>query len=324
MDLRCSCSVLPSPLRHVDAAPDTPASARRPPLVLLHGHARRSLSHHHAPEGHVSIPRSPLRCPGGKSALAPLIGNLLHATDVSIVEPFAGSAAVSIALVTAGIIDRAHIADADPGVAAFWHVLTTDHTPLVDWFAATRPTVELFTYWQELDTTDQQLLAQRTLFLSRTAWGAIPMAGPLGGWAQTDGAARITDRWNRQTTLARLGIIVELAHAGRLSAAPGPTSWQETLSTHPDGLAFIDPPYPGDGDRLYRHRFSEHAQLATALRQRPGRSLIVYNDVPLIRGLYAWAPGLRTLDTRYSSITSSGSERSEVLIDTSPPRTTMA
>lgn len=270
-----------------------------------------------------ALPRSPLRYPGGKATITPLISRLLDPHEVELVEPFAGSASLSIALLTAGLVDQAHIADADPGIAAFWNVLTTDPGPLIDWFASVTPTLEAFRRWQSVDTHDPRTLARRTLFLSRTAWGGIPTAGPIGGWTQSDGR-HITDRWNRAETLARLANVVELAAAGRLTATEHPADWRETLAAHPNELAFIDPPYPGDGDRLYRHRFTEHGQLATALRDRQGRNLIVYNDIPLIRGLYAWAPQIQPLDTRYSSITSSGPQRSEILIDTEPPRTTMS
>lgn len=262
-----------------------------------------------------ALPRSPLRYPGGKATITPLISDLLDPSEVELVEPFAGSASLSIALLTAGLVDHAHIADADPGIAAFWNVLTTDCQSLIVWFASVTPTLEAFQHWQSVDTNDPRTLAQRTLFLSRTAWGGIPTAGPIGGWTQSDGR-RITDRWNRTETLARLGNVAELAAAGRLTAAEYPADWRETLAAHPNELAFIDPPYRRDGDRLYRHRFTAHQQLAQTLHDRPGRSLITYGDDEFIRSLYSTATVI-PVDRRYSSLTSSEG-RTEILIDTRP------
>jgi site-specific DNA-adenine methylase len=72
--------------------------------------------------------QSPLRYPGAKSRLIPAISTLVAnaATHRSVrtvdlfVEPFAGGASVSLALVGAGLVERVLLADADPLVASFW------------------------------------------------------------------------------------------------------------------------------------------------------------------------------------------------------------
>lgn len=58
-----------------------------------------------------------------------------------------------------------------------------------------------------------------------------------------------------------------------------------------DAIVFLDPPYYGEGDRLYRHKMSDadHLRLARMLRDCPHRWLLTYDDHPFIRRLYRWA-----------------------------------
>ena len=74
---------------------------------------------------------SPLRYPGGKSALAGLFADLIDAiglTDATYVEPYAGG----IALLRQGRVRQLVINDIDPAVHAFWSSATTNTDALLD------------------------------------------------------------------------------------------------------------------------------------------------------------------------------------------------
>jgi DNA adenine methylase len=54
-------------------------------------------------------------------------------------------------------------------------------------------------------------------------------------------------------------------------------------------FTYIDPPYHGQGKRLYRYFFSErdHAVLADILKKSAFPWLLSYDDTPFIRSLYS-------------------------------------
>lgn len=65
---------------------------------------------------------TPLRYPGGKGRLGPWLAELLRANRISggtYVEPYAGGAGAAIYLLSAGIVNRIIINDADFAVYAF-------------------------------------------------------------------------------------------------------------------------------------------------------------------------------------------------------------
>lgn len=60
----------------------------------------------------------------------------------------------------------------------------------------------------------------------------------------------------------------------------------------PDVFAFCDPPYVHDAPRLYEKSFNlmDHRRLAKALQTFQGAWVVTYDDVPIIRELYADKP----------------------------------
>ena len=70
---------------------------------------------------------SPLRYPGGKSALYPAIANIIESNNMKhciYIEPFAGGANIAWSLLINGIVDYIIINDADKSVYSFWRAIT--------------------------------------------------------------------------------------------------------------------------------------------------------------------------------------------------------
>ena len=70
--------------------------------------------------------RSPLRYPGAKRNIAPLIEKLLidyNYTDRVFVEPCCGGASVSLYLLEQEVVSKVVLIDKDPWVASFWKML---------------------------------------------------------------------------------------------------------------------------------------------------------------------------------------------------------
>ena len=232
--------------------------------------------------------QSPLRYPGAKSALAPVIARVITSARRSrevgnvdlLVEPFAGGASTSLRLVGSGVVDRILLADADPLVAAFWQTAAEDTERLIDrahdeWDRFVRPGgrsgVQRWDYWRAWEPrwntqprTRRLGAAMKCLFLNRTTFSGIlhGTAGPLGGRLQQS-PYTIGCRWNPEGIAERIRLVGHLYDSGRLVDV-WRKDWQQTLVDVPEYypqllpsrvLAYLDPPYVEKSSALYRASF---------------------------------------------------------------------
>jgi DNA adenine methylase len=160
---------------------------------------------------------SPLRYPGGKSALAGLFADIIAELDLHgpvYVEPYAGGAGAGIALLRTGIVDRIVVNDIDPAVHAFWVAVTQRNVELVERVRTVSLTVEEWRRQREVYRTggegDVLKLGFAFFFLNRTNRSGVLNAGVIGGQAQT-GNYKIHARFNRDTLAERLTAIGGLA-----------------------------------------------------------------------------------------------------------------
>ena len=77
---------------------------------------------------------SPLRYPGGKSKLAPLINLIITNTGKicnTYIEPFAGGAGVALSLLLKNKIKQIVINDYDKAIYSFWRSLKEETSELI-------------------------------------------------------------------------------------------------------------------------------------------------------------------------------------------------
>ena len=115
---------------------------------------------------------SPLRYPGGKRKLAPLIADLITRAKLKIdvlVEPFAGGAAVSISLLEGGYVQSIALADEDPLVANFWKVVFSRNAyQLADMIYDVDVTLDEWRRQKAVTPRTELKAAFKCLFLNRT------------------------------------------------------------------------------------------------------------------------------------------------------------
>lgn len=237
---------------------------------------------------------SPLRYPGGKSALAGLFADLI--TDLGIrkctyVEPYAGGAGAGIALLREGIVERLVINDIDPAVHSFWTQVVDYNTPFVDWITEVPLTLDEWRRQRDVyrsKSNDRAALGRAFFYLNRTNRSGVLNAGVIGGQAQT-GRYKIDARFNRKTLAERVQAIGNLRSAIEVTGLDGRTVIQRH-ARRKSSFLYIDPPYVRAGSQLYLNAFEarDHEALADTV-ERIGKAhwLMTYDESPFIERLYA-------------------------------------
>ena len=88
---------------------------------------------------------SPLRYPGGKNRIAPLIRLIirgLERPEITYIEPFAGGAGVALSLLLEGDVQKIVINDYDKAIYSFWRAIKENPQAVIDLVEHTPITIE--------------------------------------------------------------------------------------------------------------------------------------------------------------------------------------
>ncbi|MDT0634115.1 DNA adenine methylase [Spectribacter hydrogenooxidans] len=274
---------------------------------------------------------SPLRYPGGKRRFARSIADILNAhltRPLSLfIEPFAGSAAVAIALLEAGYTERIALCDTDPLIGNFWRVVfggDREFSELCEWIERAPITLDQFHEVRGLTPRTSVEAAFKCLFLNRTSFSGVlhRWAGPIGGSRQAS-PYTIDCRFPREAILHRLD---DLHRMKRRVLYAGTRSYNRIASSAPVGrlvaaqpqrvLWYLDPPFFCKAEKLYNHVFgpSDHRRFREFVdRKLSGHWIVSYDDVPQARSLWSDCESLTEASLTYSASAASrkGVERSK-------------
>lgn len=261
------------------------------------------------------IPVTPLRYPGGKRKLAPLLHNLISLSEKEIemfVEPFVGGGSIAISFLERHPKTCVALADADPLVAAFWSVtFSSEASLLAERIANTKPTIALWRKIKSSSPKNELDLAFKCFYLNRTSFSGIihDSAGPIGGFNQTS-EYPIDCRFNSESLAKR---VIELSNYRERVRFVRCQSWKKTISDvrrtelvrlRPDRVFwYLDPPFFQKAGKLYRFIFlpKDHQQLKAHLDHLPGSFLLSYDDVPEARRLYGNHGGFAQVNLAYNA-----------------------
>ena len=243
---------------------------------------------------------SPLRYPGGKALLAPLLADIMRInglTHCSYYEPFAGGAGAALRLLREGLVSELHLNDLDVRITAFWASLLAEPQR----FAETIRSIPLtITEWRRqsricraADLSDSFALGFSTFYLNRcNRSGVVLGSAPIGGYEQT-GAWRLDARFNRESLADRVLAIAKRRDQIHLTNLDGERFLSDVL---PRGNArravfvYVDPPYYHNSNRLYLSSYDrrDHRRLAIYLRRQKALHWVLsYDDTDFIRRLYS-------------------------------------
>ena len=247
----------------------------------------------------MPITDTPLRYPGGKSQLTPLVVDILRKNDLiygEYVEPFAGGAGIAMTLLLNSYVSRVHLNDIDPTIYAFWHSVLHDTDELCDRVKNVEMSVKEWRHQRSIfiDSTCLDITARgfATLFLNRTNRSGILRGGVIGGYEQI-GNYKMDCRFNRVDLIRKIKRIALHKDQIELTCMDAATFVETVVpNTSASTLVNLDPPYYGKGPELYTnfYRHDDHESLARAVAGIGRRWMVTYDDTPEIRKFYCSHP----------------------------------
>jgi DNA adenine methylase len=231
--------------------------------------------------------RSPLRYPGGKTWLIPIVRKWLASkaeTQVELCEPFAGGAIVGLTAAFEELTDSVTLIEFDPDVAALWRtILYGSGAQLAERYSSFTPTVE--TVQAVLDGANRTLAERAfvTLMRNRISRGGI-LAPGAGILKQGEKGKGLMSRWYPDTIRQRILDLVGVRHRVHFIQADG-LSYMEANMDREDIAWFIDPPYTVAGKRLYTYSEIDHEYLFHLTARVAGDFLMTYDETEEIKQL---------------------------------------
>lgn len=244
--------------------------------------------------------RSPLRYPGGKSSITPLIKRIIESKEnrpITYIEPFAGGAGVAINLLLDEIVENVVINDYDKAIYSFWRALKEETDALISMIEDTPVTVDEW-HRQKAVYTDMNKkyslqLGFAAFYLNRTNRSGILKAGPIGGYAQA-GDYNIDARFNKQALISRISAIAQKKSAIIVYNKEIRKFIEQVVPRYQNNaLIYFDPPYYVNGKRLYKNFFVEddHREISDYIRNNVECDwVITYDDEPEMRAIYCDYP----------------------------------
>ena len=241
---------------------------------------------------------TPLRYPGGKSWLFEYVSAFLEFHDIhlgTVVEPFAGSASISVGLLKNKLADEAYICEKDPLISSFWDVALTANDELIENVRRLSVSISTWKKFKKYLRPDAVTrfstmeLATAFVFYNRTNYSGILKAGPIGGKRQ-ESKYNIKCRFNKEYVCQKIATLDSLSGKIHVIRGDGIRFIREysRRSHGEDQFFYIDPPYYDAGKVLYRNYFEveDHIRLANTLEPLTEPWLLSYDDVDFIHHTY--------------------------------------
>ena len=252
---------------------------------------------------------SPLRYPGGKQKLFPLIRLIIQKTGMSncvYIEPFAGGAGVALALLFEEMVETIVINDFDKAIYSFWKAVLSEPDRFIDNILSIPLTIDEWKKQRGIYNSSTRYSFQygfATFFLNRTNHSGILKGGPIGGFAQENPKYNLAVRFNRKILANKILAIKDKKDSIYCYNQDARVFLRNQLPRFgANSFIYLDPPYYNNGRRLYKNFFQakDHQALAEDIQTNVTVPWIVsYDNVPQICEMYKGLTS-RTFSLSYS------------------------
>lgn len=249
----------------------------------------------------IIIPRNiygvttPLRYPGGKSALTGFLASLINESDKKIttyVEPYAGGAGAAISLLENDVVEEIIINDFDIAVYCFWKSLIKNTGRLIKKIEKTAISIiewkKQREIYKRMNPKNALELGFSFFYLNRTNRSGIVTGGVIGGLLQ-NGDYKLDARFNKEVLINKIEMIARMGKKISILNSDGITVFKK-YAKRDNCFIYLDPPYVAQSKKLYFNSFSEkkHERLSYVVTEKSqGNWVMTYDENDLIKKLYS-------------------------------------
>lgn len=241
----------------------------------------------------MPITYTPIRYPGGKSKLYPIVDAVIEAsglTGCTYAEAYCGGAGLAVKLLLKGRVSKIALNDIDPAVYSMWDAIVNHADELCAFLTDVPLDIDVWRSMRDVYETagsPSLELGKAALYLNRTNRSGILRGGPIGGMSQS-GRYRLDARFNRVGLCEKIKTIASRSDAIELHNEDACDFIDGTLARTQQVFANFDPPYVVKGPGLYENHYTneDHAAVAEKIASCSFPWIVTYDDSTLVRGLY--------------------------------------